>query len=111
MTHYDENRWVDYVRGLSDSGAQHELESHLGSGCSECANTAALFGRVAHCSAHLGGNHNLVSLFRLFDSGDDSLNHGSAFNVAQNLIGKPSTSESGLNNGNCFHRNVSVLFA
>lgn len=52
MTHYDENQWVDYVRGLADTTNHAELQSHLESGCAECSNTMQLFRRLATVAEH-----------------------------------------------------------
>jgi len=51
MTHYKEDQWVDYVRGLADSRSRIELEEHLESGCSECRDTMERFESVARVAA------------------------------------------------------------
>jgi hypothetical protein len=52
MRHYEESRWVDYVRGLADANAHQELKSHLEAGCPECSTTMELFRKVAKAAAH-----------------------------------------------------------
>ncbi len=51
MTHYKEDQWVDYVRGLADSCSRIELQEHLDSGCSECRGTMEHFESVAAVAA------------------------------------------------------------
>lgn len=51
MTHYAENQWVDYVRGLDDKNSRFELQEHLDSGCSECRETKERFDSVARLAA------------------------------------------------------------
>lgn len=52
MPHYDENRWVDYVRGVSDPEGVDDLQEHLESGCAECGGWAATFERLATLATH-----------------------------------------------------------
>lgn len=54
MKHYDITEWVDYVRGVADSGVASDMRSHLESGCEACALTAQRLGLVA---AHARNDH------------------------------------------------------
>jgi hypothetical protein len=47
MAHFSEDRWTDFVRGISAPGTAQELERHLESRCPECKSAVALWGRVA----------------------------------------------------------------
>jgi hypothetical protein len=35
-SHFNEELWADFVRGLGDQAAREEMQSHLDSGCAEC---------------------------------------------------------------------------
>ena len=47
MEHYEEDQWVDYVRGLAESSLRRDLRSHLESGCPECSGMVEALRRVA----------------------------------------------------------------
>ena len=34
--HYSEGQWIDFVRGLTETAAAREMQTHLGSNCADC---------------------------------------------------------------------------
>lgn len=51
MKHFDITQWTDYVRGLAPPGEREAIEHHLAEGCSQCAELAAMLGRVYQLAA------------------------------------------------------------
>src|SRR5689334_795113 len=47
MSHFSEQTWADFVRGMDADGKRSELETHLGSGCPECKSEFHTWERVA----------------------------------------------------------------
>lgn len=43
MAHYEEEQWVDYVRGVIDAADRSEIDEHLDSGCSQCTEASRAF--------------------------------------------------------------------
>jgi anti-sigma factor RsiW len=43
VKHFSEQVWADVVRGIASAQAHQELETHLASGCSDCAKTMGLW--------------------------------------------------------------------
>ena len=52
MAHYEEDQWVDYVRGIDSPKVHVEMQSHLESGCSDCTRSMELFKKVVVAAAH-----------------------------------------------------------
>jgi hypothetical protein len=46
MEHFSEQIWADFVRGLSKSETRANIESHLATGCSDCAAAFDIWKRV-----------------------------------------------------------------
>ena len=53
MAHFAEQTWADFVRGIDDSGAVHEVQSHLASACPECEHDFDFWGRIVRLAASL----------------------------------------------------------
>ncbi len=51
MAHFAEQTWADFVRGIDDSGAVHEVQSHLASACPECEHDFDFWGRIVRLAA------------------------------------------------------------
>ena len=51
MKHFSEEAWADFARGIK-SETSVEMESHLNSGCSDCAAESAVWERVHAIASH-----------------------------------------------------------
>jgi hypothetical protein len=49
--HFDDQRWVDFVRGIAAEAVQKEMQTHLDSGCPSCRATFSWMGSVATLAA------------------------------------------------------------
>jgi len=47
MTHFAEEVWADYVRGIGPGEAKQQLSVHLADNCAVCKKSEALWGRVS----------------------------------------------------------------
>ncbi|HWY55286.1 MAG TPA: hypothetical protein VNZ03_12530 [Terriglobales bacterium] len=68
MTHFSEQVWADFVRGVGASETAQEVKEHLGSSCPECETTLAVWGRIAQLAARESAYatpENLVRLVKL----------------------------------------------
>jgi hypothetical protein len=68
MSHFSEQAWADFVRGVDTSGAKSELQAHIASACAECKSTFDLWGRVVRLTAkenEYAPPDNLVRLVKL----------------------------------------------
>lgn len=50
-SHFRTEDWVDFARGCAKSGDAERMQQHLDAGCSACAETAALWTRVAQVAS------------------------------------------------------------
>jgi hypothetical protein len=50
-THFDIDRWTDFVRGLAGQTEHAEMEKHLAQGCTRCSRQVALLRRLAGSAA------------------------------------------------------------
>lgn len=51
MSHFSEQAWTDFVRGIDASESKMEVEAHLALACPECKSAFDLWGRVARMAA------------------------------------------------------------
>jgi hypothetical protein len=47
MSHFSEQAWADFVRGIEAHGTKQEVEAHLASDCLECKSDFGMWERVA----------------------------------------------------------------
>jgi hypothetical protein len=51
LTHYDQARWVDFVRGLIAGSERHAMQAHLDSGCRRCHPVVQRFRTLAEVTS------------------------------------------------------------
>ncbi len=51
MTHYDESKWIDFVRDLVSSRERQRMQTHLDGGCRRCNRSARLLAGAAAVAA------------------------------------------------------------
>src|SRR5437762_1018405 len=52
MSHFSEQAWADFVRGVSPTDQGREIESHLAGGCSACDAASGLWRKVSSIAAN-----------------------------------------------------------
>jgi hypothetical protein len=68
MEHFSEQRWADFVRGISRAEISRDLRAHLTGGCSQCETAHDAWSRVARLATEEGvyaPPENLVLLVKL----------------------------------------------
>ena len=69
MSHFSEQLWADYVRGIDSLENKGEVDAHLGSACAECKSARNLWGRVVGWAAKEAKYAPPETLVRLVRSG------------------------------------------
>jgi len=69
MSHFSEQVWADYMRGIDSLGNKGEVQAHLASACAECKSARNLWGRVVGGAAKEAEYTPPETLVRLVKSG------------------------------------------
>src|SRR4029077_9810708 len=65
MTHFAEEVWADYVRGIGPGEAKQQLSAHLADNCAVCKKSEALWSRVSMLASREAAYEAPADLVRL----------------------------------------------